>query len=297
MLDIHHYGVSERTSAEAPISIFDIQNTTYNAGGAANVAMNLKYLEVEVELFGVCGNDASGQKLLEILADCHISTSGILRTESIPTTTKERFYQKGMQVFRADKESHQPFSLEQQCNDWLLEIEQSITKEQPQCIVLQDYDKGVLNETTISAIISLASKYQVPILVDPKFKNFSKYQGIALLKPNLKELSAAVGSSVSPNINELDKAVNAIMQQQKIGAMMVTLSEKGIYFNDGCQSGILRGEEIAQPDVSGAGDTVIAVCAWLWPERLDLIAIRANQAAAIVCRRQGVQPIFLREMF
>jgi rfaE bifunctional protein kinase chain/domain len=297
MLDIHHYGVSERTSAEAPISIFDIQNTTYNAGGAANVAMNLKSLEVDAALFGVCGNDASGQKLLEILTDCHISTAGILRSESVPTTTKERFYQDGQQVFRADKESHQPFNSEQQCNAWLQEIEQFVANEQPQCIVLQDYDKGVLNETTITIIISLASKYQVPILVDPKFKNFSKYQGIALLKPNLKELSAAVGSSVSPNINELDKAVSDIMQQQDIRAMMVTLSEKGIYFNDGSKSGILKGAEIAQPDVSGAGDTVIAVCAWLWPERLDLIAVRANQAAAIVCGKSGVQPIILRELF
>lgn len=296
MLDIHHYGVTDRTSAEAPISIFDIQNTTYNAGGAANVAVNLKALQADVILFGVCGNDASGQKLLKVLADRDISVSGIIRSENIPTTTKERFYKDGQQIFRADKESHQAFSSEQQCNEWLQEIEQTIAKERPQCIVLQDYDKGVLNEKTIVSIIAMASKHQVPVLVDPKFNNFSRYQGIGLLKPNLKELSAAVGKAISSDKIELDSAVNAIMQQQNIAAMIVTLSEKGIYFNDGIHSGILKGEEITHPDVSGAGDTVIAVCAKFWPENLERLAAKANKAAAVVCRKPGVQPVYLKEL-
>lgn len=299
MLDIHHHGQMDRRSAEAPLQIFDKKKSDFNPGGAANVAVNLKTLECNVFLVGITSQDEYARILVRQLQQYGIPPDGIFSNSAIPTTQKERFYVDGKQVFRSDTESRQPYADRWMQEEMAAYIESLIKEQKPDALVLQDYDKGLFNAQLIEKIMQYARWYKLPVLVDPKLEHFFEYKNVQLLKPNLKELSQALQQEIIAEKSVLDAVVQPLMQQQGIANMLVTLSEKGIYFNDGRQSGILPGFAVEQADVSGAGDTVTAVAAALWNEGnfLEEIARKANHGGAIVCAKKGVQPLLSAELF
>lgn len=299
MLDIHHHGRTDRRSAEAPLQIFDKKTSNFNPGGAANVAVNLKTLGCNAFLVGITGQDEYARILVRQLQQFGIPPDGIFSNSAIPTTQKERFYVDGQQVFRSDTESQQPYADRWMQVEMAAYIESLIKEQKPDILVLQDYDKGLFNAPLIEKIMDFSRWYRLPVLVDPKLENFFLYKNVHLLKPNLKELSQALQQEIVAEKAALDAVVAPLMLRQGIANMLVTLSEKGIYFNDGRHSGILPGIAVEQADVSGAGDTVTAVAAALWHDvkGLEEIALKANFGAATVCAKKGVQPLLSAELF
>ena len=298
MLDIHHYGVQKRHSAEAPISIFDVKQTKTNAGGAANVALNLKNLGAEVALLGVIGKDEAAEILKAHLERKEISTEYLQAFRHVPTSTKTRHYLEERQVFRTDREYKQVFEVQATLQSFVLKTVEVIHQFKPDIIVLQDYNKGVLHPNVIQSVIQQSKSFHTPIIVDPKFDNIDSYKGVQLIKPNRSEWANILQKTVEPIQYQLDIQAKQWMQEMNIPQLVVTLSGDGIYYNDGQESGIIPGKKINYPDVSGAGDTVIATLALGISQAWSLknTAILANMAGSIVCEINGIQPIPLEEL-
>jgi rfaE bifunctional protein kinase chain/domain len=292
MLDIHHFGKMERHSAEAPIQIHDIEQIEMNPGGAANVAINLHHLGIEAVLLSIIGRDYYGKVLKGLLSETGVNSTYQLDFEYLNTTVKSRFYVNGQQVFRSDLDSRVPRDKEVEvCELLMTKAEKSMPK--VDMVLIQDYNKGIFNSYLIPRLLGLAEKYKKPVLVDPKLSNVNLYKGVKLLKPNLREFSDMMGKELMPEKELLDEAAADWMLKHRVEQLLVTLSEKGVYFRDEHQSGILSGYKVNQPDVSGAGDTVLAVTAacTLMGMSLPEIARYANAAGAYVCTLKGIKPV------
>ncbi|MDP2423053.1 MAG: bifunctional ADP-heptose synthase, partial [Bacteroidales bacterium] len=265
MIDAYIWGKVERISPEAPVPVVSVTRRENMLGGAANVARNIKALGATPLLCSVTGNDAKGKEFIELMRSEGIDPIGIVTSQKRITTTKFRVIGNNTQMLRVDEEvdhdldSHETSML-------LQRVEQLLLHNNINVILLQDYNKGVLSAPVIDALLKLANKRQIPIVVDPKKKNFERYVGVKLFKPNMKELREGVNSDLSiENEAPLLAAIMQLQQQQQLEMVMVTMSEKGMvlrYKNDGYylvhqQPAHLR--SIA--DVSGAGDTVISVAA------------------------------------
>lgn len=291
MLDIHHFGRMERHSAEAPIRIHDMEHVEMNPGGAANVAINLQHLGIEPILLSIIGCDYYGKVLKDLLREAGVNSTCLKDFEYLNTTVKSRFYVNGQQVFRSDLDGQVPGEKEIEVGELLMtEAEKSMPK--VDMVLMQDYNKGVFNSYLIPRLLALAEKYQKPVLVDPKLSNVNLYRGVKLLKPNLREFSDMVGNELKPEKELLDEAAVDWMQKHRVEQLLITLSEKGVYFGDEHQSGILPGYKVNHPDVSGAGDTVLAVTAacTLMGMSMPEIARYANAAGAYVCTLKGIMP-------
>ncbi len=289
MLDQYVWGDVSRISPEAPVPILRSVRRTHVAGGAANVAMNLAGLGTQVSLAGFVGADEDAQVLRGLLAGSGILTDAVCIWQR-PTISKTRVMAGRQQLMRLDVETPDaPSPLE---IDSLL---RSLHKEilQAECIIFSDYAKGVLPEQVCQAVIAEARKRGIPVLVDPKGSDFSKYRQATTICPNLLELAACTGVPTQ-DADALMAAGRALIAPLALEYLTVTMSERGIR--------VLRaeGEDLhasAQArevyDVSGAGDTVIATLAAAAAAKLDLeSAIQlANAAAGIVVSRVGTVPI------
>lgn len=291
MLDSYIWGAVERISPEAPVPIVTVKQKDYRLGGAANVALNIHALGAKPILCALIGQDDDGKKLLHRLDDRSISKEGIVVSKSRTTTVKTRVIASHQHVVRVDEES------DAEVND----VEEKmildrIEKLIPQCqvVVFEDYDKGVLNSNIIEKTVQWAKKQGIPTVVDPKKRNFVAYKNVTLFKPNLKELRE--GLKVDVEAGNQDKVANAVeLLKTKLNAegVMVTLSEHGVYID-------FQNEKIKLPahvreiaDVSGAGDTVIAIASLCIALKLSpqLIASLSNLGGGLVCQHVGVVPI------
>ncbi|MEY3443996.1 MAG: hypothetical protein RLZZ519_2277 [Bacteroidota bacterium] len=301
MLDRYHFGRVTRISPEAPVPVVDVERTENRPGGAANVALNIRSLGAAVTLCGVIGDDDHGDLLVKSLAVQGLDASLVITTNDRPTTTKTRIIGNNQQILRVDHESREAIGkqLEEELIDSLRQRIQEF-----QAIVLEDYDKGLLGPDLIEAVVQLANAAQVPVVVDPKYRNFLAYKGVTLFKPNLKELNEALNHRISKaDLPGIQAAVMELREKMPHRQTLVTLSENGVLAID--ENGVathLPAHLRKIADVSGAGDTVIAVMALAMAAGLTLKTASeiANLAGGLVCEEVGVVPIdlvtLLREM-
>lgn len=296
MLDAYIIGKVDRVSPEAPVPIVNIGSLENRLGGAANVALNIAALNAIPVLCSVVGNDKDGLLFLDILKQRGMETQNIILSNDRSTTTKTRVLGNNHQLLRLDKEDLH--DLNEMDNNLLLERYKQVL---PNCdvVILQDYNKGVLTENNIETLINLAKKLGKPIAVDPKKKNFLRYKGVTLFKPNLKEIKEGLNTDANLKDKEqLKKEVlklNGFLQNE---LTMVTLSEDGVMISDHQSFEFIPAHLRNISDVSGAGDTVISVASLCLAlgEKPKTIAAISNLAGGLVCEETGVVPINIEKL-
>ncbi len=283
MLDRYWHGATERISAEAPIPVVDVNRVEERLGGAANVALNIAALGGKAGLLGAVGEDESARILRSKLSSAGIED--VLVTQpGYQTITKLRIISRKQQLVRADFEDLVDFP----ATDFLAAYDKVLADYE--VVILSDYDKGVLAEP--EAFIARARAANKTVLVDPKFKDFSAYQGATLIKPNQHEFERAVGSWSSER--EMVEKCQTMMSNLGFEAMLVTRGADGMTLvRKGQQEMHLPAHSREVFDVSGAGDTVIAVLsAALGSGQTMQDAVNlANLAAGIVVARMGTASV------
>lgn len=297
MVDSYLWGVVDRISPEAPVPVVDVNHREERLGGAANVAVNIKALGAVPVLCSVIGTDIKGDAFLRILKEAGMEEAGIFRSKNRITTTKFRIIGNNSQLLRVDEENTHDLIKEDQ-EAFLIKCKKMLASGAMDVMVIQDYNKGILTQEVITTIIKIAREEGVPVIVDPKKKNFELYKGVTLFKPNLKELK----EGLKIDFNEPDEQVlrdTAKLLREKINAdiAMVTLSENGIFISSGWkgkhESYLLPAHLRNIADVSGAGDTVVSVASLCLAVDATVkdIAVMSNLAGGIVCEKVGVVPI------
>ncbi len=295
ILDGYYWGEVSRISPEAPVPVVHVQSTSWTAGGAANVAMNLAGLGLQVSLAGMVGNDHDGERLIGLLNDRKVDTSRVLAAGQWQTIVKTRIIARNQQLLRLDQEG--PLQIDPaEFEGWWINLQTALSA-RPSAIVLSDYGKGLLSAERCQQIISEAQRMAIPVLVDPKGKDFSKYAGATLISPNRAEMAAAANVSAG-DFAELLGAAGQMSAALAIPHFLVTLSEQGIaHIHQGKhQQYPALAQEIC--DVAGAGDTVIALIAAGMVGGLDwpLSIYLANVAAGLAVSRVGVHPVCRQEL-
>ena len=293
MLDTYCWGVVERISPEAPVPVVAVRKSENRIGGAGNVAINTASLGAATTIISVVGKDSSGETLQNLLAAVPVDISFMVETPNRVTTTKTRVMARNQQMIRLDAEVADDISSELEEAVWqkvLDYFEQGL----PQVCILEDYNKGVLTPSLITRIIELCNSKGVITTVDPKKKNFFAYQGITLFKPNLKEVKEGLQlSNSSLELADLDSIHASLLNQLHHQISFITLSEHGVYYHDGKNSALIPTHIRNIADVSGAGDTVIAVASLVYAvtRTMHLAAEMANIAGGLVCEEVGTAPI------
>ncbi len=293
MLDTYWWGVVDRISPEAPVPIVSLQRKETRVGGAANVALNLRALGAPTTLFSVIGKDAEGTELASLLNKEGINTSYIHESETRVTTNKVRIMGRNQQMMRLDHEHTNDITAEQEVA-LLAGFYKYVETEKPSLIILEDYNKGVLTPNIITSVIDYCNEKGIPTAVDPKQKNFLAYKNCTLFKPNLKEvkegLKITIGDITVQNMNKVHTALNESLHN---AISFITLSEHGVYFSDGEAQKLIPTHIRNISDVSGAGDTVIAVASLVYASSKNMLlaAEISNIAGGMVCELVGTAPI------
>jgi D-glycero-beta-D-manno-heptose-7-phosphate kinase len=293
MLDTYVWGKVERISPEAPVPVVTMKGKEYRIGGAGNVALNCVSLGALVNIISVTGDDNDAIILKELLLEKNIDTSYMIASEERITTNKTRIISRSQQMMRLDAEITR--DLDEKLEAALLEkIQLFIENEKPEIIIFEDYNKGVLTENLISKVIILCRQNGIVVAVDPKRKNFLSYKGVDIFKPNLIEVREGLNLNIDeinePVLNNIHKELS-ILLNHKIS--LITLSEKGIFYQHNAESKILPSHIRNVADVSGAGDTVIAVASLVYAvtKNAHLMAEIANIAGGLVCEQVGTVAI------
>ncbi len=298
MLDRYLFGSTNRISPEAPVPIVDLEEQQDKLGGAANVALNIQSLGANPILIGVVGKDQPASIIHQLLEEDGLKSSGILHDTDRPTTLKSRIWSAGKQILRLDHESKE-FINELITTELIGLLISEIQQQSIDAIILQDYNKGLLTPDFIQAIITIAQKHQIPVIVDPKDDQFFHYQSVNLFKPNLKEIRNKMDFDINPrDIESLDRADSELRKLLNHQITMITLSEHGLYINDGQQSCIYPTQSHHIIDVCGAGDSVLSVCALclITLTGMDEMAILSNLAGGLVCQQTGVVQITAQQL-
>lgn len=288
MLDRYWFSAVERISPEAPVPVARVERREERLGGAANVACNITALQARAGLVSVTGADEAGAELLKLLAQHQIAPY-IVCDDRLTTTVKLRVIARNQQLLRLDFEnvpSHE--ILAQKLKDF-----QDVLPKY-QAVVLSDYGKGGL--THIAKMIASAKKLNIPILIDPKGSDYKRYKGATMMTPNVAELQLVVGAW--QNEQELEERAQNLRASLHMEAILLTRSEQGMtLFNDaGVFSVPAKALEVY--DVSGAGDTVIAVMALAMACHFSLIEAMtiANHAAGVVVGKFGTATLSQDEL-
>ena len=296
MLDRYVFGEASRISPEAPIPILRFQKENLRAGGAANVVRNLASLGSAAIPIGVVGDDAGGKALRESLAAAGVPVEGILRDADRPTTEKTRFRAGHHPVARIDREDDRPVSatVAECLLGFLGKCISSLTG-----IIVSDYEKGVVTPATLSGLLAGARECNLPVFVDPKTTNFPRFEGATLLTPNLTEAAAATGWSRQRVEEDLEGMAKALGKIVPCRALLVTRGEKGmVLFESGKPPMEIPTTAREVYDVTGAGDTVIAVStlAILAGANFAEASLLANRAAGKVVGKLGTATVTREEI-
>ena len=285
MVDEYIWGRIDRISPEAPIQVVDVQSEDALMGGAANVAANLTGLGARVVIAGVVGNDLKGRYLKQGLKEEGAHIQGLLTDSKRPTSTKTRVMGQNQQLLRIDRERREVLS--KQVEDRLV---QYVQKQIPACdaVILSDYGKGALTKRLLSETIRAAIKAGIHVMADPKDPDVTHYCGVTCMTPNRKEAEGAWGRPIkSPQ--EIRDAARWLQKKLKSRACLITLGKDGMALMD--HKAFTSIPTVAREvyDVSGAGDTVIAVFTLVAAAGYDLekAAMMANTAAGIVVGKVG----------
>lgn len=293
MVDAYLWGKVDRISPEAPVPVVQVTDRSARLGGAANVARNIHALGAKPIVVSVTGDDDQGRALESLLLAEGLSAEGIVRSAQRRTTVKTRIISGHQHVVRVDEEMEGDIIPAEE--DLLLErMIRLLDSRKPGVVVLEDYNKGVLTENVIIGIIKAAHARGIPVAVDPKKKNFFTYRGVDLFKPNVKELREGLRIDLkADDAQGVRKAVALLEQRLGNKASLITLSEHGIYVHAGDEAFALPAHDRKIVDVSGAGDTVIAVAALCLAQHLPwkTLAAWSNLAGGLVCEHVGVVPV------
>ena len=298
MLDAYVMGKVNRISPEAPVPIVSLENEDARIGGAGNVALNLLALGANPIICGVIGEDTSGDKLLNLFEKNGISTDGLVKSIARKTTVKTRVISNKQQLLRIDSES--TFSLLESEEIKLNNTIQNIINQGIDGIIFEDYNKGVLTDSVIQNTIKIAKEKDIPTAVDPKKENFLSYKGVSLFKPNLKELKEGLNLNFDFNSNKdlFEKGIEVLEEKLQNEISFVTLSENGVFIKNQTEKYYVPAHMRSISDVSGAGDTVIAVATLclISGASTKQIAEISNLAGGLVCEKSGVVSISKNEL-
>lgn len=289
MLDRYMHGTTSRISPEAPVPIVKIKEITECPGGAGNVALNAKSIGGEVSVFGIIGADAAGIVLEHTLQNAEIIS--YLQKTSSPTITKTRVIAHHQQLIRLDQEENHPIDFDK--SKFL-----SVYKKQlpnTDVVIISDYGKGIA--CISNDIIKLAKAKKIPVLIDPKGKDFSVYRGATLITPNLAEFETVMG--VCANENELAQKGLALLADHDFSAVLITRGADGMTLVRANQDPMHMPTNVREVyDVTGAGDTVIAALGVALAAGEDLVKAMeiANIAAGITVRKLGAAAVSMPEL-
>lgn len=290
MIDSYVMGKVHRMSPEAPVPVLLLDKEEHRLGGAANVALNLKALGAEVYLCSVIGTDAAATKFQELLREAKIQNQEIIQSQDRKTTVKTRVLSGKQHVLRIDQEDTS--DLNRSLEDALIQATKHRIDLGIDALIFEDYNKGVLTHGVITELIAYAKEKGVKTTVDPKKDNFLSFRGVNLFKPNLKEIKEGLDVNIDV-VNNPDSIVDGAKQlRDKLNheLTLITLSEHGVFVENGTTWKIIPAHLREITDVSGAGDTVIAVAtlcliAGLSPAEIASIA---NLSGGLVCEHSGV---------
>lgn len=295
MIDEYVWGDVDRISPEAPVQVVAVNNEDYTLGGSGNVVNNLVALGAGVSVLGVVGTGSDGKQLLNKLSDLGSDTEGIIQESGRPTTKKTRIIAEHQQVLRIDRETKKNISSETLAS--ITALAEKIIPE-VDVILISDYGKGLITRALITKLVNLARANGKITIADPKGLDFSKYAGISLLTPNKKEAALACGVEI---VNEKSLAAvgNVLLEKSGIEKLLITCGKDGmVFFEPGHKPFIISTKAREVYDVSGAGDTVIAVLGLGIAAGLsfkDAVAL-ANTAAGIVVGKVGTATVTRREL-
>lgn len=293
MLDTYMWGSVERISPEAPVPIVALKKNEYRIGGAGNVALNLRSLGANPFVISATGDDDDASKLNELFKGQDINNEYCIRSSSRITTNKTRIISRNQQMMRLDAEITDDLSHKDQ-QDLIERFEEFVQREKPDVVVLEDYNKGILTEAVIRVVISICREKNIITAVDPKRKNFFEYKGVDIFKPNLKEVKDALNFLFTDaNLTLLQDIHRELSNLLHHRISFITLSEKGVFYQEKDHSALIPSHLRNIADVSGAGDTVVAVAALVYAVTKDvrLTAEVANIAGGLVCEVVGTAAI------
>jgi len=293
MVDTYLWGKVNRVSPEAPVPIVSDIIEENRLGGAANVALNIKSMGAVPILCSVIGGDERGQLFLELLEDQNLGDVGITVDDYRITTQKTRVISGFKHLLRVDEEIENNLSKNSQ--EQFMEIIFSLIESgRIDSIIFQDYDKGVVTPSMINKIMRVSSAKGIPVLADPKFRNFSRFKGLTLFKPNYKELVKGLDIDVGKDDIELIAEKGEAFRKEKgHEILLITLSDRGILvvYEGGKEYFPAIPRDVT--DVSGAGDTVISIAALCYASKMSpgQLAGLSNLAGGQVCEKAGVVPV------
>lgn len=295
ILDHYIFGKVERVSPEAPIPILINEREDFKIGGAGNVAINIDSLGAKVTLLTLSGKDSASKKIQELIKKRKNITHIKYFLDKFETPIKTRYINKTTPMIRVDKENLN-FSLNKNTENDLINIIAKKIKSH-NLVILSDYNKGLMSKSFIQKIVNIASKQNILIIIDPKKSDFSSYKGTDMITPNQKEISEVAGKKLKYD-HELIKFGKHIIRKFNIKNLIITRSEKGMLLINAKFHKKFYAIENKVIDVTGAGDTVVAIIALMRSIGLDIesaVSI-SNYAASIAVNKQGTANLDLREL-
>lgn len=295
MIDEYLWGDVDRISPEAPVQIVAVKKEESTLGGSGNVVNNLAALGAKVFAAGVTGTGRSGNMLLKRLGYLGVDAGGVVQERGRPTTRKTRIIAAHQHVLRIDRETRKEIS-----GETLDKITHFVEKVIPETdvVIVSDYGKGLITKTLMARIVKAAKKYRKIIIADPKGLDYSKYTGVTLITPNRKEAALAAGVEITNDLTLMEAGVK-IIDSAGIERLLVTCGKDGmVLFERDKKPHKIRAEARQVFDVSGAGDTVIAVlglCLASGASFKDAASV-ANTAAGIVVGKVGTATVSEKEL-
>ncbi len=292
MLDVYLRGDVERISPEAPVPVVRVRERRFALGGAANVVQNVRGLGAACDFVAATGKDAGATTLREMLGAIGVAPDSLVTIDR-PTTTKTRIVARGQQVVRVDEEDDHDLDPADVAR-LVASADRAI--DVADALILEDYNKGVLVPAVIERVMARASARKIPVVVDPKYRNFFVYRGATVFKPNRRELESALGAEVDL---EHPDALPAALSKLGVESLLLTLGDRGMALIS--QNGSVRRiPTVAREvyDVVGAGDTVTAYLAAVLAAGGNSAeaAIVANYAAGVEVSKSGAATVSADEV-
>jgi D-glycero-beta-D-manno-heptose-7-phosphate kinase len=293
MIDSYMWGRVDRISPEAPVPVVALKKKEFRIGGAGNVALNLIALGADVSVLSVIGQDEEGDILRRMFGEAGINTEHLLGSHERITTNKTRIISRNQQMLRLDNEMTTDLSYQ---DESMLKaaVDQYLEGVQPHVLIFEDYNKGVLTTSVIEYAINRCKDLGILTSVDPKRKNFFAYNHVTIFKPNLKEVWEGLNIlSDEVTIDSLSRIHEALKEKLNHEISFITLSEKGVFYDNSLVAEIIPSHVRNIADVSGAGDTVIAVASLVYAatRNVKLMAEVSNLAGGLVCEEVGTAAI------
>ncbi|MEO8333832.1 MAG: D-glycero-beta-D-manno-heptose-7-phosphate kinase [bacterium] len=292
MLDVYLTGDVDRISPEAPVPVVRVRERTHALGGAANVAQNVVAIGAQCDLVAAVGDDRAGATLRTILQQLGAGDDSLVTIDRV-TTQKTRILARAQQLVRVDEEEDTDLRAEQ-IAPLMQRVREAIGS--ADAVILEDYNKGVLSTELIAEVMRLAKERALPVVVDPKYRNFFHFAGATIFKPNRRELEAALGAAVDVDHPE---TLPATLHRLGVAHLLLTLGERGmVLFSE--RGEIARVPTVAREvyDVVGAGDTVTAYLATILAAAGTPAeaAVIANVAAGIEVGKLGAATVSAAEV-